>query len=97
MQKHNNYPSQALIEGIFCGCLPVLTDCGNSKDIAPSSFSELVKEDFTPEEIAEACSRILSLSKTEFEEKSKKAIHHLKINFSTIRMANYYLSLTNLL
>jgi len=91
---YNNYPSQSLFEGILSGCLPVATDCGNTRDITHPSFSEMVPVEFSDEEIAEACYRILKLSEREFCQKSGHLIQFIKGRYYPQVMVNYYYQLS---
>jgi len=90
LQRHNNYPSQSLIESILCGCLPIITDCGNSRELIGMNEAYMVREKFSAEELANHCRAILSLSDENFILKSKTMIEYLKERFPAKRMADYY-------
>jgi glycosyltransferase involved in cell wall biosynthesis len=91
---YNNYPSQSLFEGILAGCLPVATNCGNTKAITNPFFSELISVEFTSEEIAKACYQILKLSNKEFRKKSDGLIQHINERYSPKAMVDYYYQLS---
>lgn len=45
IQSHNNYPSQALIEALACGCRVVVSDEGDSAQMVSEEFGKLVPLD----------------------------------------------------
>ncbi|MCH2159783.1 MAG: glycosyltransferase family 4 protein [Oleiphilaceae bacterium] len=42
LQKHNNYPSQSLLEAITCGCAVIATDVGETRMIVTENNGRLV-------------------------------------------------------
>jgi len=96
LQKYSNYPSRSLLEATACGSLPVVTDVGETREIAHPDFAEFVKIKFGARELAEAISNILVLSSEEFYEKVEKARDFIKKEFNIDKHAEYYLDLYEL-
>jgi glycosyltransferase involved in cell wall biosynthesis len=44
LQQENNYPSQALLEAMACGCIPIVTDVGETRKIVNEDSGFLVTE-----------------------------------------------------
>lgn len=45
LQKHNNYPSQSLLEAMACGNAVVATDRGETRRLVTSDLGILIEED----------------------------------------------------
>ena len=93
LQLFTNYPSQSLVEGMLCGCLPVVTDCGDSKKLADPALSYYVNEKFSAEELANHFISIFKMDQPQFEERSQAIIKGVLTKFSPEVMARYYNSL----
>lgn len=90
LQRQTNYPSKALLEGMACGCLPVVTDVGTTRRIASDDFAYFIPRDFTPDEIADACVQALSLDEATYHQKVGLMREFLKKNFAIETMAAYF-------
>jgi glycosyltransferase involved in cell wall biosynthesis len=95
LQRADNYPSRSLLEAIACGCLPVVTDTGSSRLIAPEFLAEYVPKDFTAHDLAIACSNILKLDEHEYREKSARLRAYTKEKFSLETSVAYFERLYN--
>jgi glycosyltransferase involved in cell wall biosynthesis len=93
LQRANNYPSKSLLEALASGNLPVVTDVGQSRMIAPEDFSFYVPRDFSAEDLAQHCLHILSMPEHEFSAHVERARAFLQERFSIDSMARYYLRL----
>ncbi len=93
LQVAENYPSKSLLEALACGVLPVVTDVGHSRRIADPSFAEFIPRDFTPEELAAACHRILALPKQAYQERVAGCLDWIKSRFSLKASIDYFADL----
>jgi glycosyltransferase involved in cell wall biosynthesis len=93
LQQITNYPSKALLEGLACGCLPVMTDVGETRQMVPAGVGAYVPRDFTAADVAEACVKLMTLSEPERRRQVELTRSHLATHFSVESMANYYLFL----
>lgn len=93
LQQQSNYPSKALLEGMACGCLPVVTDVGTTGRIAHGDFAYFIPRDFTPDQIADACVRALSLDEGAFQRRVGLMRDFLRRSFSIETMATYFKNL----
>lgn len=93
IQKYSNYPSKALLEGVACGALPVVTDVGESREVANDAFATFVPGEFTTEEITKAITDIMLLSDEDYWKKVEIAHAFLRKRFSFENHARYYLGL----
>lgn len=91
LQKLNNYPSRSLLEAMACGCLPIVTDVGETRKIATNDFAEFLPDGFQAEALAEKVMVTLSLDKKIKEEKIQKMLSFLDSNFSIENQAQYFL------
>jgi len=96
LQKHSNYPSRSLLEGMSCGNVPIVTDVGETRLIAKESFSKFVSPEFTPTELAQSIQSVLSMDEPEFEEKANSIRTFIIENYSIRFQAQYYLDLYEL-
>lgn len=93
LQRANNYPSKALLEAMACGCIPIVTDVGTTRRIAPQGIASFVPREFTPEQLAEKVVQILTLPDAEQDRRAAAARQFVREKFSVESMANYYLGL----
>jgi glycosyltransferase involved in cell wall biosynthesis len=93
IQEKNNYPSRALLEGMACGNIPLVTDVGTTRKIADPSFSYFLNPDFQAKDLAEKIFEVLSLEENEFQKKAKSAIRFVEDNFTIEKMSDYYFQL----
>lgn len=90
LQQENNYPSKALLEGLACGCLPIVTAVGTSEEIAPRDLAFYVPREFTPGQLAQACLEALRVAPAQVEERAAATRAFLQERFSLDAMADYY-------
>lgn len=90
LQRETNYPSKALLEGMACGCLPVVTNVGATAEIAPRELAFYVPRDFTAAELAQACLAALRLPDSAVELRGEAVRTFLQERFSIDAMADYY-------
>lgn len=93
VQLYNNYPSRSLLEAMAAGNMPVVTDVGNTDLIAKPEFSAYVKRDFSPDDIAQAITGLLSTPETIQVQKMKKARQFVAENCRMENMAQYFYKL----
>lgn len=90
LQRQTNYPSKSLLEGMACGCVPVLTNTGHSERIVPPGFGCYVPRDFSPQDIAQACVAAFRIQNAEGGTHLEKMRLFLAKRFSVTSMADYY-------
>jgi glycosyltransferase involved in cell wall biosynthesis len=91
IQLIENYPSQALLEAISCGCYIIATNVGDTKKILDESFSKIIPNE--PEALADA---ILDYMSFDFEIKKniiKLSRDFAERNFRIEPIAEYYVDL----
>lgn len=93
LQKSNNYPSKSLLEAMSCGNVPVVTDVGTSRRIAPDELASYVPRDFTADDIARACAKVLSMDELEHRGRVAAMRTFLEENFSVASMADYFVDI----
>jgi len=93
LQKYSNYPSKSLLEAISCGNIPIVTDNGDTRLIAPESFSYYVEEEFSAELLAEKCVEILKMDNGMLQSKMHQAQDFIDSNFSVDKNIEYFSSL----
>lgn len=90
LQPGTNYPSQSLLEGMSAGCVPVITDVGDSRRMADPTFAAFVSLDNLPQQVAERCVEILSEDHNTFAAKSAAASEFVAKHFSLSESVKYY-------
>jgi glycosyltransferase involved in cell wall biosynthesis len=90
LQRSTNHPSKALLEGMACGCAPVVTDVRDSTLTAPRSLARYVPLDFSADDIADACIPLLRRPAAEIDRATAAMRAHLSQNFSLDAMGAYY-------
>jgi len=93
LQKYTNYPSKSLLEAISCGNIPIVTDNRDTRLIADKDFSFYVPENFTPQDLVNACTKVFKLDNNEYNKMIEKEITFLKQNFSIESSLDYYLDI----
>lgn len=93
LQKNTNYPSKSLLEAMACGNLPIVTDVGSTRLIAPPECSFYVDEDFTAAQLATQTVAALTLPAPEMAAKMAFARQFVMENFAMQEMAAYYYKL----
>ncbi|MBX3191397.1 MAG: glycosyltransferase family 4 protein [Labilithrix sp.] len=93
LQKSNNYPSKSLLEAMACGNVPVVTDVGTSRRIAPDELACYVPRDFTAGDIAGACAKALSMNEAELGDRVAAMRKFLDERFSMASMADYFVDI----
>lgn len=92
LQRENNYPSQALLEAMACGCIPIVTDVGETRKIVNEENGFLVEGKAA--EIADIINVVfdnLSL----YERKGEKNRENTLKIFSAEGYLEYFKSLIN--
>jgi glycosyltransferase involved in cell wall biosynthesis len=90
VQRLENYPSKALLEGMACGALPIVTDVGGSRRIARPEFAEFVPGEFSADDVARAAVRVMTLSEAQRAAKTATMRSFLESHFSIEPMIRYY-------
>jgi glycosyltransferase involved in cell wall biosynthesis len=90
LQYETNHPSKALLEGMACGCAPIVTDTRDSEKTAPRELASYVPRDFTATDIARAAIPLLQRSDDEIDAHAVRMRAHLRANFSIEAMSTYY-------
>jgi glycosyltransferase involved in cell wall biosynthesis len=93
LQQYNNYPSRSLIEALSLGVLPIVTNCGNSSDIAKKEFANYIPEDFKPNELSIHIINLLQEESATLNRKAQSAIDFIQQNCKMKTMSDYYVSL----
>ena len=89
LQTNDNYPSQALLEAISCGCYIIATDVGETKRLADGiSFSSLIDND--KQSLASAILNYLELSEDEKSVSVRLAREFAEKNFLLETSVNYF-------
>lgn len=92
LQKDNNYPSQALLEAMAAGCIPIATNVGETYKIVNDEFGFLVEE--SPSEIAEIIIQIFE-NVNKYLVFGQKARDFALSQFGVDKYLEYYLNLLN--
>lgn len=90
VQAITNYPSKSLLEAVACGALPIVTDVGDSRRIASSSFAEFVPGEFTSDELFESIVRVLSLDAAGFHTRQNAGRQFISSRFSMAAARDYF-------
>jgi len=90
LQKENNYPSQALLEAMASGCIPIVTDVGETRKIVNDKTGYLVKENVN--QIVDIISHIFD-NINHFEKRGKEIREIVLQNFNVESYLKYYLAL----
>lgn len=90
LQQNTNYPSKSLLEAMACGNLPLVTDVGSTRLIAPPDCSFYVDEDFTAEQLATQTVAALTLPAPDMAAKMASARQFVTERFAMRDMAAYY-------
>lgn len=93
LQSPSNYPSKALAEAMAAGCVPVISDSGESRRMASPAVARFVPENFTGEELAEAVAEILALDEDAFAKRSAAARSEALERFRIEPQADYFAGL----
>lgn len=92
LQKENNYPSQALLEAMAAGCIPVVTDVGETRKMVDESTAFFVGEN--SEQIADIVCDIFNNIQN-YEQKSFEIREKVLKNFTVEKYLDYYRNLLN--
>jgi glycosyltransferase involved in cell wall biosynthesis len=87
LQKENNYPSQALLEAMASGCIPIVTDVGETRNLINETNGFLVHENV--EEIVGVIRQILD-NQRQFEKKGFDIREQTIKKFSIDTYLDYY-------
>ncbi|MGE0090011.1 MAG: glycosyltransferase [Bacteroidales bacterium] len=87
LQKENNFPSQALIEAMFSGCIPIVTNVGESKLMIKNEFGYLVNPDAI--EISNIIINVLE-NRSKFIDWGYKSRNYARSQFSISNYLNYF-------
>lgn len=90
LQRNSNYPSRSLIEALSQGCLPIVTDVGETRLLARPKFSQFVNDRFTAIELGDALARTLSLNEEERLTKAKRILSFVRKDLLIDNQASYY-------
>ncbi len=90
LQQENNYPSQALLEAMACGCIPIVTDVGETRKIVNEKNGFLVNENVN--QIVEIIIYIFDNIEL-FEKRGMEIRKNVMQNFNIQSYMKYYLSL----
>ncbi|MDT9599638.1 glycosyltransferase family 4 protein [Sphingosinicella rhizophila] len=90
LQRSSNYPSKALAEAMACGCIPIVTDTGESRLMTGEAPAEYVPGAFTPAQLAEAVVRILALPAEAFARRSEAVRRLAQDRFAIGVQADYF-------
>lgn len=90
LQKENNYPSQALLEAMASGCIPIVTDVGETRKIVDEKVGYLVQENVI--QIADIIEYIFRHI-NEFEDRGKDIRSMVTQKFCVESYLKYYLAL----
>lgn len=93
LQRASNYPSKALLEAMACGVLSIVTDTGTTRRLAHEDFSFFVPREFSAAQMTEHLARILTMEKSEYEQRSRAARKVVEERFTIDSMAAYYAQL----
>lgn len=93
LQKFTNFPSKSLAEALAAGCLPIVTDNGETRRLARPAFSFYVPEDFTDDMLAARVRDVYTLSDEAQQAKSSAAREFAAAELSIEKMTDYYLEL----
>lgn len=93
LQKGSNYPSKSLLEALACGALPVVTDVGETRLIAPAEFSSYVSARIEPAELARAIAGLFALDAEERRRRVGLAREYLRSRFDIRTHDAYYTQL----
>lgn len=88
LQDNNNYPSQALIEAISCGCYIVATNVGDTDIIVKKEFGKLCA--FDANEIAYALSEYIDFSDDKKQILNNDATQFARTTFSVDSSVKHY-------
>lgn len=91
IQLKDNYPSQALLEAISCGCYVIATDVGDTRRILDGSFSKLIKIDKM--DLSRAIIDYISLDDKSKRILALKARNFAENNFKIEVSADYFYNL----
>jgi glycosyltransferase involved in cell wall biosynthesis len=91
LQALENYPSQALVEAIACGCYIIATDVGDTRVIVDDSFGKLISAN--QQDLAEALLEYVFMDPKSKERIVKNARSFAERNFSIDGVADHYLEL----
>lgn len=93
VQQLENYPSQSLAEATACGCYLIITDVGDSRRCANSSFAAFVNAN--TEELSQALVRYIECSNEEKETIVSNARAFAESNYLIEKSKKYYLEILN--
>lgn len=72
LQKSSNYPSRSLVEAMYSGCLPIITDAGDSKLVGDDKKLFFVEKNIKPDDLSDLIIKIFNLKREDYKELSEK-------------------------
>lgn len=93
LQSPSNYPSKALAEAMAAGCVPVITDSGESRRMADPRFARFIPEQFTPDQLADAVGEVMTLDAKAFAARSSAVREDALKRFAIGPQADYFAGL----
>ena len=72
LQKSSNYPSRSLVEAMYSGCLPIITNTGDSKLVGDDKKLFFVEKNIKADDLSDLIIKIFLLKNDNYKELSKK-------------------------
>ena len=93
LQSPSNYPSKALAEAMAAGCVPVISDSGESRRMANPALARFVPEHFSSADLVNAVSELLTQDEEAFAQLSAAVRADALERFRIEPQADYFAAL----
>lgn len=93
LQKSSNYPSRSLVEAMYSGCLPIITDTGDSKLMGDDKKLFFVEKDIKADDLSDLIIKILLLKNDDYKELSEKIRKDAILKFDNDNQFKYFSNL----
>jgi len=90
LQSSSNYPSRSLIEAMYSGCIPIITDVGDSRMMGSSKYLFYVDRKINSQKITDLIYNIILYDNIKFTNISKHIRHDAILLFQNKNQSKYF-------
>ena len=90
LQQSSNYPSRALVEAMFSGCIPIITNTEDSELMGSKNNLLFINKKIKPDQLSDIILNILSYDDKKIKDLSMKIRKEAIVLFDNDKQINYF-------